>query len=79
MLLPPVNPQAALGLPADPDQSVVAEVLVLLAMLLALRVLTYVVLRKKTDVKQPKGMMGAEGKGPDKGKDKEKAAKGKSA
>ncbi|KAG2424300.1 hypothetical protein HYH02_015190 [Chlamydomonas schloesseri] len=50
----PVNVQHSLGLPTDPNSSRAPEVLVLLAMLLILRSLTYMVLRHKTEVRQPK-------------------------
>ncbi|KAG2493515.1 hypothetical protein HYH03_008330 [Edaphochlamys debaryana] len=49
-----VNVQSALGLPTNPNASPAAEVLVLLAMLAVLRSLTYVVLRRKTEVRPPK-------------------------
>ncbi|GLC73199.1 hypothetical protein PLESTF_001346200 [Pleodorina starrii] len=51
---PVTDIQSALGLPTDPSSSVAPDVLVLLGMLLLLRTLTYLVLRIKTEVKQPK-------------------------
>ncbi|KAG2437947.1 hypothetical protein HXX76_005562 [Chlamydomonas incerta] len=50
----PVSVQHSLGLPTDPNASKAPEVLVLLGMLVILRSLTYVVLRHKTEVRQPK-------------------------
>ncbi|EFJ49175.1 hypothetical protein VOLCADRAFT_104378 [Volvox carteri f. nagariensis] len=42
--------KSALGLPADPNSNVLPDVLVLLAMLVALRALSYIVLRIKTEI-----------------------------